>query len=219
MYSTTARSLPRGSGAVPPALRPAGCQDVPDQVDGQDVGQRLGGEPPAGAAGRQLGIHRRHRGPQGREVQAVERRDRQPRRVEVERLGGDPRDQPRLQEDVEPVEAPAPAPPGRAAGRHHRDRSRGGRYVPLHSFIQQVQLLRRPGKKDEPVVGQGRAGRVPRRGPPVASRLQADPPQPVTRRGRLERDDLAQDCQGPERAAASRLLLSHYLCFLNKSGR
>jgi hypothetical protein len=29
----------------------------------------------------------------------VERRDRHPRRVEVERLGGDPRDQPRLQED------------------------------------------------------------------------------------------------------------------------
>ena len=41
---------------VPPALRPSGCEDVPDQVDGQDVGQRLGGEPPAGAVGGQLGV-------------------------------------------------------------------------------------------------------------------------------------------------------------------
>ena len=98
MYSTTARSLPRGSAPSRPR-RPAGRQDVPDQVDGQEVGQGLGGEPPPGAAGRQLGVHRPHRGPEVREVQAVERRDRQPRRVEVERLGGDPRDQPRLQEE------------------------------------------------------------------------------------------------------------------------
>ncbi|MBV8270232.1 MAG: hypothetical protein JO252_28235, partial [Planctomycetaceae bacterium] len=119
---------------------------MPDQVDGHDVGQRLGGEPPAGAAGRQLGVDRPHRGPEVREVQAVERRDRQPRRVEAERLGGDPRDQPRLEEDVERVLAPARAPPGRAAGRHHRDRSGGGRHVPLHFFIQPVQLLRRPGE-------------------------------------------------------------------------
>ena len=139
--------LPRGSAPSRPRVRPAGRQDVAEQVDGQDVGQGLGGQPPAGAAGRQLGVHRPHRGPQGRQVQAVERRDRQPRRVEVERLGGDPRDQPRLQEDVEPVLAPAPARPDRAAGRHQRDRSGGGRYVPLHPFIPQVQLLRRPGKR------------------------------------------------------------------------
>ena len=137
--------------AVPPARGPAGCQDVSDQVDGQDVGQRLGGEPPPGAAGRQLGVHRPHRGPEVREVQAVERRDRQPRRVEVERLGGDPRDQPRLQEDVERVEAPAPAPPGRAAGRHQRDRSGGGRYVPLHPFIHAGPVPPAAGRK-------GRAG-------------------------------------------------------------
>src|SRR5262245_30970324 len=30
---------PPRQGAVPPALKPAGCQDVPDQMDGQDVGQ------------------------------------------------------------------------------------------------------------------------------------------------------------------------------------
>ena len=76
--------------AVPPARRPAGGQDVPDQVDGQDVGQGLGGEPPpAGAAGGQLGVHRPHRGPELRQVQGVERRDRHPRRVEAERLGAD----------------------------------------------------------------------------------------------------------------------------------
>ena len=34
----------------------------------------------------------------------------------------------------------------------------------------------------------------------VASRLQADPPQPVARRVRLERDDLAQCGKGPDRA-------------------
>ena len=64
---------------------------MPDKVDGQDVGQRLCDERTPDAAGRQLGVHRRHRGPQVREVQAVERRDSDPRRVEAERLGGDPR--------------------------------------------------------------------------------------------------------------------------------
>jgi hypothetical protein len=34
-------------------------------------------------------VHRSHSGPRVREVQAVDRRDRQPRRVEVERLGGE----------------------------------------------------------------------------------------------------------------------------------
>ena len=135
MYSTTARSLPRGSAPSRPCAGPARCQDVSDQVDGQDVGQRLGGERPPGAAGGQLGIHRPHRGPEVRQVQAVERRDRQPRRVEVERLGGDPRDQPRLQVDVQRVLAAAPAPQGRAAGRHQRDRSGGGRHVPLHPLV------------------------------------------------------------------------------------
>src|SRR6516164_1770646 len=36
-----------GERAVPPALGLARCQDVSDQVDGQDVGQRLGGQRPA----------------------------------------------------------------------------------------------------------------------------------------------------------------------------
>ena len=75
--------------------------------------------------------------------------------------------------------------------------------MPLHSFIQQVQFFRRPGKKHEPVVGKG--GRVEFRGGclTVARRLQAHPPQQVARRVRLERDDLAQCCKGPERATKS----------------
>ena len=46
----------------------------------------------AGAARGQLGVHRPQRGPHVRQVQAIQRRHRQPRWVEVERLGGDPRD-------------------------------------------------------------------------------------------------------------------------------
>jgi hypothetical protein len=79
-------------------------------VHGQDVGQGLGGERAARAAGGQLGIHRPHCAPEVRKLYAVERRDRQPRRVEVERLSGDPRDDPRLQEDVQLVLVPARAP-------------------------------------------------------------------------------------------------------------
>ena len=52
------------------------------------------------------------------------------RGVELERLRGDPCDQPRLQEDVEGVRVTAPAPPGRAAGRHHQDRAGRGRDDP-----------------------------------------------------------------------------------------
>jgi len=191
MYSSTAR-----------------CRDMPDQVDGQDVGQGLGGERPAGAAGRQLGIHRRQRGPKVREVEAVERRERHPRRIEAERLGGDPRDQLRLEVDVERVLGPAPAPPGGAAGRHHQDRPGRRRYVPRHPFIPQVELLGRPGDKDHRVVGQG--GQVDFRGGrrTVTSRLQTHPPKQVARRARFERDELAQ-FNGPEWAAASRRRLPH----------
>ena len=89
---------------------------------------------------------------------------------------------PRLQENMKRVEGLAPAPQGRAAGRRHQDGSGGGRYVPLHPFIQQVQLLRRPGKKDEPVVGDGGRVEFRARDRTVASRLQARPPQPVARR-------------------------------------
>ena len=118
-----------------------GRQDVSNQIDGQHVGQGLGGEPPPDAAAHQLGIHGRQRGPEMREVQAVDRRDRYPRRIEVERLGSDPRDQPRLQIGVERILGPVPTPPSRSAGRHYRNRSGGGRNVPLHAVVQQVQVL------------------------------------------------------------------------------
>ena len=54
----TGRSKGRGPGGGGAA----------DQVDGEKVGQRLGGEPAPGGAGRQLVIDRQHRGPQVREV-------------------------------------------------------------------------------------------------------------------------------------------------------
>ena len=44
----------------------------------------------------------------------------------------------------------------------------------------------------------------------VASRLQADPAQPVARRGRLKREGLVP-VQGPDRVAAPQLFLSHHL--------
>ena len=216
MYSMTARSRPRGS-AVPAALKPAGCHDVPEQVDGQDVGQGLGGKRSPGAAACQLGAHRRHCRPKVGELQAVQWRDRQPRRIEVERLGGHPPDQPRLQVDAEQVPAAAPAPPGRAAGRHQHDRAGGGRPVPPHPLVPQVQLLRRPNEQTEPVVGQG--GLVEFKGAlrSAAHRLQADPPQPVAPGGRLERDGL-EPVQGPDRAAVYRFLLWHQLCLPDDSG-
>ena len=64
-------------------------------------------EPPAGGIGHQLVIHRPHHASELREVQAVERGDCQPRRVELKRVRGDACDQPRLKEDVQLVLAPA----------------------------------------------------------------------------------------------------------------
>lgn len=209
MYLATARSLPRGSAPSRRRVSRRGARMCRIRWTARTLARDSAASRPPGAAGRQLGIHRPHRGPELREVQGVERRDRQLRRVEAEPLGGDPRHQPRLQEDVQLVLVPARAHPGWGAGRHQRDRRGGGRYVPLHPFVQQVQLLRRPGDEDEPVVDKG--GRVVFKGGPraVASCLQAHPPQPVARRGRLERDDLAQCCKGPERAAEFRFFLSH----------
>ena len=201
--------------AVPPALGPAGRRDVADQVDGQDVGQRLGGKRPPGAAARQLGVHRRHRGPEVGKVQAVQRRDRQPRRVEVERLGGDPRDQPRLQVDAEQVPAAAPAPPGRAAGRHQHDRSGGGRHVPLHPLIPQVQFLRRPNEKDEPVVGKG--GRVEfRGGRPHGSEPPPGRPTPAGRSHAAGSNGRAlSQSRGPIGSPGCGSNWLHHLCLLN----
>ena len=110
--------LPPRQRTVRPTGRGAGGGGVADQVDGEQVGQGLGGEPASGGTGRQLVIHRKHRGPQLREVQAVERGERHARGVELECLCGDPCDQPRFKEDNERVKSPAPAVSRRAAGRY-----------------------------------------------------------------------------------------------------
>src|SRR5262249_18748857 len=89
---------------------------VADQLDSEQVGQRLRGETATGGGGRQVVIHCQHPGAQVWGVLAGERAGRPARGVELERLGGDPCDQLRLQEDVEGVRVTAPAPPGRAAG-------------------------------------------------------------------------------------------------------
>ena len=69
--------------------------------------------------------------------------------------------------------------------------------MPHYSFIPQVQLLRRPGIEDEHVVGKG--GRVEFKGRrrTIARCRQANPLQPVARRGRLEREELAP-VKGPD---------------------
>ena len=46
--------LPSRERTVRPTVRRMRCEGVPDQVDGEEVGQGLGGEPAPGGAGRQL---------------------------------------------------------------------------------------------------------------------------------------------------------------------
>ena len=120
-------------------------------VNGQDVASDSAAS--AAAAGGQLGVHRLHHGPQVREVQAVERRHRQPGRVESNARSR-PRDQPRLQPEVQLVLAPADAPGW--VGRYQRDGSRGvaRSASPLRP---QVHFIRRPGEKDESVQYDGRS--------------------------------------------------------------
>ena len=131
-------------------------------------------------------------------------------RVEAERLGGHPLEQARVEVDVERVLSAAPAPQGRAAGWYHGYRSGGERHVPVYPLISQVQRLRRPGDKEEPVVADGGLAEfgVGRR--TEARRLEANPRQPVARRGRLEWDPL-KPVEGPDGVVAFWLLLFHYL--------
>src|SRR5262249_33682135 len=110
--------------------------------------------------------------------------------------------------DGQAARVPAPAPPGWAAGRYHGYRSGGGRHVTLHPVIAQVQLVRRPEEKHEPVVGNAwvlelRGGRRT-----VPSRLHADPAPPVARRVRLEGEDRGP-VGGPAPGGTSRLSLSN----------
>src|SRR5262249_54226179 len=148
--------------------------------------------------------------PELRQVQAVERRNCQPRGGEGERLGGHPPHEPRLQEDVQLVLAPARAHPGRAAGRHQGGRSGGGRPGAPPPPLQQFELIRRAGKEEEPVVRKGRQVEVKGGRRTAVSRLQADPPQLITRRGRLVREDL-EPVQRPDQITAPGPFLSHEL--------
>ena len=96
--------------------------------------------------------------------------------VEIERLRGDPCDQPRLQEDVEGVRVTAPAPPGRAAGRHHQDRASRGRDDPADPFVPQLELPWRTDEQKERMVSQGGLESLIGGLVTVAKRLQAHPP-------------------------------------------
>ena len=61
--------------------------------------------------------------------------------------------------------------------------------MPLHIFIAQVQLIWRLGEQDERVMGQ--SGPLELGVAQIAKpcRLQAGPPEPVTRGGRFDRDE------------------------------
>src|SRR5262245_2316868 len=210
--------LPLRERAVRPTSRIPGGGGVANQVDGEQVGQGLGGETAPGGAGRELVIDRQHRGPQLREVQTVQRRQRHARGVEIELLGGRPCDQFRLQEDVKGVRVTAPAPPGRAAGRYHQDRAGGGRDDAADPFVARLELLRRMKKEEERVVRQGGLESLIGGLIAVAQRLQAHPPSLVARRARLAREML-DEFKRAEQAADSQLLLSHHLSPHEESGR
>ena len=79
----------------------AGCHDVPEEMDGQHIGQRLGGKTSPNTASRQFGIN----GPQSTRqlgaIQRVERGQHASSRVEAKRLDSDPLHQVRFQVDME----------------------------------------------------------------------------------------------------------------------
>src|SRR5262249_12339755 len=117
-----------------------------------------------------------------RVVESADRRHRQPRRVEIERLGGDPPDQLRIKVNVKPVEAPAPAHLAAGARGHQYNRSDGGRYVLLHALKPQIQFLRWPRDKDEPVMRKGGCVVFPGGRRTESSGLQPTQSEPVARR-------------------------------------
>src|SRR5262249_31920161 len=115
-----------------------------------------------------------------RKGRSVERGNYQPRRVELERLGGDACDQLWLQEDMQFVVDPAGAHEARAAGRQKRDRSGRGRRVTPHAFVSQIQLVRRADEEEEPVMSEGRHFELEGGGRAAARCLKAGPPQSIT---------------------------------------
>src|SRR5262245_51536194 len=124
-------------------------------------------------------------------LQAVERGDRDLRRVELERLRRHSLDHSRLEEDMQLVLLPARAPSERAPGRYTHDRSGGWRNVSRHALESQVEVLRRLHHESETVMRLDDVELIS--GPRAeANGLQADPPQPRARRCGPEREDLAQ---------------------------
>src|SRR5262249_22116801 len=130
----------------------------------------------------------------------------------------DPCDQPRLQEDVEGVRVTAPTIPGRAAGRHHQDRSCAWRSDPVDAVALQLEPLGRMEEEQERVVSQGGLECLVGGLVTVAKCLQAHPSLPVARRERLAREML-DEFQWGDRAAESGLLLLHPLSPVIESGR
>src|SRR5262249_53590802 len=122
--------------------------------------------------------------------------------------GGERIDQPRLQEDVQGVGVTAPAPPGRAAGRHHQDRS-GARWIDaVDAVTVQLELPGHTEEEDERVVRQGRLESLIGGLLTVAERLQAPPPPPLAGRQSLA-GEMLDEFERPVQAAESRFSLSH----------
>ena len=143
-------------------------------------------------------------------MEPIERRHCYPRRVEVERLGGDLGDQSWLQRDMERVVPPGPPPPDRNACGDDQDRPGRRGDVPLDALVPDFAFLWRSVDQDERVMGRGRhfdlgSGRVA-----VACRQHADTATPVARRERREGNEPGPLAR-PERAAAARLLQLHDL--------
>ena len=188
MYSTTARSRPRGSAPS----RPRSAGGVPGRAGS---GGRPGRWPATrrqdvpGAAGRQFGIHRPHRGPEVREF-----RPSSGGNTPAPGRGRTPRRRPAR---------PAPAPgrcssellvplqrqwPGCRPARPKSSRRGAVRAAsPPHTA---GPIPPAAGAQDERVMGQGGplefgVGQVAKPG-----RLQAGPPEPAeTRGGRFDRDE------------------------------
>ena len=90
--------------------------------------------------------------------------------------------------------------------------------MPLHPLIPHIQFFRRAGKEEEPVVGKGRQFEFKGGCRTAASRLQADPPEPVARRRGLVWEE-PEPVERPERVGRLWFHLSYHLCPGTRHGR